>query len=160
MLNSRSGKDREALRWKASHPEAHWVQASSLSSAITLPIRLTKASCLLRSIEACRAPPSSVPQSFQPPEPLGKPGPHHHFGAQVTCETPKKSNFLKNGKMVISVKIRNFFRSRMTKRTSPLESSREIQIPHRISSNSETVGISRVPRHRVSGSVKRLVRDM
>ena len=34
--------------------------------------------------------------------------------------------FLKNGKMVISVKIRNFSRSRMTKRTSPLESSREI----------------------------------
>ena len=35
-------------------------------------------------------------------------------------------NFLKNGKMVISVKIRNFSRSRMMKRTSPLESSREI----------------------------------
>ena len=34
--------------------------------------------------------------------------------------------FLKNGKMVISVKIRNFSRSRMTKRTSLLESSREI----------------------------------
>ena len=42
------------------------------------------------------------------------------------CETPRKSNFLKNGKMVISVKIRNFSRYRMTKRTSPLESSREI----------------------------------
>ena len=42
------------------------------------------------------------------------------------CETPRKSNFLKNGKMVISVKIRNFSKSRMTKRTSPLESSREI----------------------------------
>ena len=35
-------------------------------------------------------------------------------------------NFLKNGRMVISVKIRNFSRSRMMKRTSPLESSREI----------------------------------
>ena len=35
-------------------------------------------------------------------------------------------DFLRNDKMVISVKIRNFFRSRMTKRTSPLESSREI----------------------------------
>ena len=34
--------------------------------------------------------------------------------------------FLKNGKMVISVKIRNFSRSWMTKWTSPLESSREI----------------------------------
>ena len=35
------------------------------------------------------------------------------------CETPRKSNFLKKGKIVI-------FRSRMTKRISPLESSREI----------------------------------
>ena len=35
-------------------------------------------------------------------------------------------NFLKNGKMVISIKIRKFSRSRMMKRTSPLESSSEI----------------------------------
>ena len=35
-------------------------------------------------------------------------------------------NFLKKGKMVISIKIRNFSRSQMTKRTSLLESSREI----------------------------------
>ena len=42
------------------------------------------------------------------------------------CETPRKSNFLKKGKIIISVKIRNFSRSRMTKRTSPLKSSREI----------------------------------
>ena len=42
------------------------------------------------------------------------------------CKTRENSNFLKNGKMVISVKIRNFSRSRMMKRTSPLESSREI----------------------------------
>ena len=42
------------------------------------------------------------------------------------CETPKNSNFLKNGKIVILVKIQNFSRSRMTKRSSPLESSREI----------------------------------
>ena len=41
-------------------------------------------------------------------------------------ETPRKSNFLKKGKMEISVKIRNFFRSQMMKRTLPLESSREI----------------------------------
>ena len=34
--------------------------------------------------------------------------------------------FLKTGKMVISVKIRIFSKSRMMKRTSPLESSREI----------------------------------
>ena len=45
---------------------------------------------------------------------------------QRLCKTRKNSNFLKNGKMVISVKIRNFSRSRMMKRTSSLESSREI----------------------------------
>ena len=49
--------------------------------------------------------------------------------------------------MVISEKIRNFSRSRMTKRTSPLESSREIWLPRRISSNSEIVGISHFSRH-------------
>ena len=38
----------------------------------------------------------------------------------------KNSDFLRKDKIVISVKIRNFSRSRMTKRTSPLESSREI----------------------------------
>ena len=42
------------------------------------------------------------------------------------CKTRENSNFLKNGKMVISVKIQNFSRSRMMKQTSPLESSREI----------------------------------
>ena len=42
------------------------------------------------------------------------------------CKTRKNFNFLKQGKTVISVKIQNFSRSRMTKRTSPLESSREI----------------------------------
>ena len=42
------------------------------------------------------------------------------------CKTRENSNFLKNGKMVISIKIRNFSRSQMKKRTSPLESSREI----------------------------------
>ena len=42
------------------------------------------------------------------------------------CKTREKSNFLKNVKMVISVKIQNFYRSRMTKWTSPLESSCEI----------------------------------
>ena len=44
----------------------------------------------------------------------------------LVCKTRENSNFLKNGKMVISVKIQNFSRSRMTKRISPLESSREI----------------------------------
>ena len=42
------------------------------------------------------------------------------------CKTRENSNFLKKGKMVISAKIRNFSRSRVTKRTSLLESSREI----------------------------------
>ena len=42
------------------------------------------------------------------------------------CKIRENSNFLKNGKMVISVKIQNFSRSWMTKRTSTLESSREI----------------------------------
>ena len=42
------------------------------------------------------------------------------------CKTRENSNFLKNDKIIISVKIRNFSRSRMTKRTSPLESSCEI----------------------------------
>ena len=43
------------------------------------------------------------------------------------CKTRENSNFLKNGKIAISVKkIQNFSRSWMIKRTSPLESSREI----------------------------------
>ena len=41
-------------------------------------------------------------------------------------KTRKNSNFLKKGKMVISVKILNFSRSRMIKRTSSFESSCEI----------------------------------
>ena len=41
-------------------------------------------------------------------------------------ETPRKSNFLKNGKTVISVKTRNFSRSWMLKWISPLETSCEI----------------------------------
>ena len=42
------------------------------------------------------------------------------------CETPENSNFLKKAKIVISIKIQNFSRSRMMKRISLLESSREI----------------------------------
>ena len=42
------------------------------------------------------------------------------------CKTRENSNFMKNDKKVISVKIRNFSRSRMMKRTSSLELSREI----------------------------------
>ena len=42
------------------------------------------------------------------------------------CKTQENSNFLKKSKIVISVKIQNFYRSRKTKRTSPLELSREI----------------------------------
>ena len=44
----------------------------------------------------------------------------------VGCKTRENSNLLKKGKIVISVKIQNFYRSRITKRTSPLESSCEI----------------------------------
>ena len=47
-------------------------------------------------------------------------------GAGGECKTRENSNFLKNCKMVILVKIWNFSRSRMMKRTSSLESSREI----------------------------------
>ena len=43
-----------------------------------------------------------------------------------SCKTRENSNFLKNGKMVISIEIQNFSRSRIKKRTSLLESSREI----------------------------------
>ena len=46
--------------------------------------------------------------------------------AWMLCKTRENFNFLKMGKMVISVKIQNFSRSRMTKWTSPLESSPEI----------------------------------
>ena len=42
------------------------------------------------------------------------------------CKTRENSNVLKNGKTVILIKIRNFSRSRITKRILPLESSREI----------------------------------
>ena len=42
------------------------------------------------------------------------------------CKTRGNSNFLRNGKIVISIKIRNFSRFWMTKKTSSLESSREI----------------------------------
>ena len=42
------------------------------------------------------------------------------------CKTRENTNFLKKSKMVILIKIQNFFRSRMTKRTLRLESSREI----------------------------------
>ena len=48
------------------------------------------------------------------------------FGLEEIClyyKTRGNSNFLRKGKMVISVKIRNFSRPWMTKRTSPLESS-------------------------------------
>ena len=41
-------------------------------------------------------------------------------------EAPENSDFLKKGQMVISVKIRNFSRPRMTTRDIPLSLSREI----------------------------------
>ena len=42
------------------------------------------------------------------------------------CKIREKSIFLKNGKTIISVENRKFSRSRMTKRTVPLNSSHEI----------------------------------
>ena len=57
--------------------------------------------------------------------------------------------FSKIGKIVISVKIRNFSRSRMTKRTFSLKSSCEIELPRRVSLDSEVVGISRFSRRGV-----------
>ena len=42
------------------------------------------------------------------------------------CKTRENSNFRKNGKIVILIKIQNFSRSRITKRTSSLESSHKI----------------------------------
>ena len=58
--------------------------------------------------------------------------------------------FLKKGKIVNSIKIRNFSRSRMTKRTFLLKSSREIELPRPISLDFEVVGISRFLRRGVS----------
>ena len=42
------------------------------------------------------------------------------------CKTRENSNFLQNGKIVISVKTENFSRSHMMKGISPLESSCKI----------------------------------
>ena len=42
------------------------------------------------------------------------------------CKTREKFNFSEKGKTVISVENRKFSRSRMTKRTVPLNSYREI----------------------------------
>ena len=47
-------------------------------------------------------------------------------GGGENVKPREKSNFMKNGKMVISLKIPNFSKSQMTKRTSPLQSSCEI----------------------------------
>ena len=58
--------------------------------------------------------------------PIEGTGTRAQYRHDLKCETPENPDFLRNGKMVISVKIRNFSRSRMMKRTSPLELSREI----------------------------------
>ena len=52
--------------------------------------------------------------------------------------------------MVISAENLEFSRSRMTKRTFPLKSSQEIELPRRISLDSKVVGITRFSRHGVS----------
>ena len=66
------------------------------------------------------------------------------------CKTRENSNFLKKGKILISEKIQKFSRSRMTKRTFPLKSSHEIELPRQILLDSEVVGISRFSRRGVS----------
>ena len=48
------------------------------------------------------------------------------LGGTTDMKPRENSIFLKKGKTIISVKTRNFSRSRMTKRISPLESSRKI----------------------------------
>ena len=48
------------------------------------------------------------------------------FFLRGECKTRENSNFWKKGKIVISIKTQNFSRSWITKRISPLESSREI----------------------------------
>ena len=58
--------------------------------------------------------------------PIEGAGTQAQYRRDLKCETPKNPDFLRKGKMVISVKIRNFSRSRMMKRTSTLELSREI----------------------------------
>ena len=77
-----------------------------------------------------------------------------------TIKPEKNSIFLKNDKTVISVENRKFFRSRMMKRTSSLNSSHEIQLSRRISSNYETIEISSFSRYRVSGDTWRRTYDM
>ena len=47
-------------------------------------------------------------------------------GYDMDVKPEKNSIFLKNGKTVISIENRKFSKSRMTKRTTPLNSSREI----------------------------------
>ena len=54
------------------------------------------------------------------------PIPPEFFSNLGSCETLENSNFLKNCKIIISVKTQNFSRSQMTKQISLLESSREI----------------------------------
>ena len=54
-----------------------------------------------------------------------------NFGDEILlrgkeCKTREKFNFSEKGKTVISVENHNFCRSRMTKRTAPLNLSREI----------------------------------
>ena len=63
----------------------------------------------------------------EPPFPLDKGKGKINEIRYPSCKTRENSNFLKkNGKTIILVKTQNFYRSRMTKQISPLESSRKI----------------------------------
>ena len=62
----------------------------------------------------------------------------------------KIQDFGMKGKIVFSGENPEFYKSWMTKRTSPLKSSRKIYLPRQILLNSEVVGISRFSRRGVS----------
>ena len=75
-----------------------------------------------------------------------------YFTSMLSISVKPRENqiFSKMGKIVISVKIQNFSRSRMAKETFPLKLSHEIKQPRRISLDSEVVGISRFSRRGMS----------
>ena len=73
----------------------------------------------------------------------------HWLTTKYRIVKPRKIQFLRKGRTVKFDQNPEFFsRYWMMKRTSPLESSCEIYLPRRISSNSETVRISRFSRYR------------
>ena len=88
-----------------------------------------------------------------------------NFGDEILlmreeCKTQVNLNFSEkweNRKLPLQYRLQNwnFFRYQITKWTSSLDSSHEIYLPKRISSNSETYGFSRFSEHRVPGGLKK-----